>query len=109
MIAKGLTMTEVHIAIDIFNYIDSQGEMGVSAATLAEKYEDKEFLQTVLNHLNELKLVMKTGVCEITFVHWKHIKPWVINTYHLKRLERVCFIMIINFVNGFKFEKKKFL
>lgn len=82
-------MTEAHIAIDIFNHIDAAGEKGSSAASLTDKYEDKEFLGMVLSHLNEHKLVMKTGVCEVTFVHWKHIKPWIINTYHLKRLERV--------------------
>lgn len=82
-------MTEIHIGVDIYNYIDSQGEMGARAVDLVERYEDKIFLQKVLDYLNESKLVMKTGVCEITHVHWKHIKPWVVNTYHLKRLDRV--------------------
>lgn len=82
-------MTEIHIAVDIHNFIDSQGEMGVSAATLLEKYEDKAFLQRILDYFNESKLVMKTGVCEVTYVHHKHLKPWVVNTYHLKRYDRV--------------------
>lgn len=86
---KGLTVTEIHIGVDIYNYIDSQGEIGARAADLLERYEDKIFLQKVLDYLNELKLVMKTGVCEVTYVHWKHIKPWVVNTYHLKRYDRV--------------------
>lgn len=82
-------MPEIHIAIDIFNFIESKGEMGASATLLRETYEDNEFLQKMLSILNKAKLVMKTGVCEVTFVHWKHIKPWIVNTYHLKRLERV--------------------
>lgn len=85
----GLDMNEIHIAIDIYNYIEERGEMGVSAIELLERYEDKAFLQTLLNHMNDAKFVMKTGVCELTYVHSKHIKPWVINTYHLKRLNRV--------------------
>lgn len=89
---KQFDMSEIHIAVDVFNYIDSKGEMGASAATLLERYEDKTFLQKLLDDFNELKLVMKTGVCQITYVHWKHIKPWVINTYHLKRLDRVCIL-----------------
>lgn len=96
MIAKGLTMSEVNIANDIYNYIDKQGEMGASAADLSDKYENNTFLQTVLNHLNDAKLIMKTGVCEVTFVHWKHIKPWVVNTYHLKRLDRVSHRFYLN-------------
>lgn len=85
----GLDMSEIHIAIDIYNYIDGQGEMGVSAAELLDRYEDKIFLQKILEHLNEAKFVMKTGVCGVTYVHSKHIKPWIVNTYHLKRLDRV--------------------
>lgn len=82
-------MTEIHIAVDIHNFIDSKGEMGASAAALLDRYEDKSFLQTILDYFNEAKLVMKTGICEVTYVHSKHIKPWVVNTYHLKRLDRV--------------------
>lgn len=85
----GLDMNEVHIAIDVYNYIEGNGEMGVSAIKLLERYEDRIFLQTILDHLNEAKFIMKTGVCEMTYVHSKHIKPWVVNTYHLKRLDRV--------------------
>ncbi|XP_055298279.1 general transcription factor 3C polypeptide 1 isoform X2 [Sitodiplosis mosellana] len=85
---KDMNMTEIHIAVDVFNYIDSQGETGANTADLIERYEDKIFLQKILDYFNEAKLVMKTGVCEVTYVHWKHIKPWVVNTYHLKRLDR---------------------
>lgn len=84
-------MAEIHIAVDIFNFIDSRGEIGAKTAELVHQYEDKVFLQKILDYFNEVKLVMKTGVCEITYVHWKHIKPWVVNTYHLKRLDRVRF------------------
>lgn len=106
MLSKGLSMTEVHIAIDIFNHIDAAGEKGSSAASLTDKYENNEFLEMVLSHLNEHKLVMKTGVCEVTFVHWKHIKPWTVNTYHLKRLARVWTInFIFNSRNHFKIIK----
>lgn len=82
-------MTEIHIAVDVYNYVDSQDEIGANAADLLERYEDKVFLQKILDYFNEAKLVMKTGVCEVTYVHWKHIRPWVVNTYHLKRLDRV--------------------
>lgn len=82
-------MDEIHIAIDIHNYIEGQGEMGVTGTELLERYEGKPFLQMILDQFNEAKFVMKTGVCEVTYVHSKHIKPWTVNTYHLKRLDRV--------------------
>lgn len=87
---KNLDMNDIHIAIDVYNYIDQQGEMGAKAITLVDRYEDKQFLQKILDFFNEDKLVMKTGVCEVTYVHWKHIKSWVVNTYNLKRINRVC-------------------
>lgn len=86
---KQFDMNEIHIAVDVYNFIDTQGEMGAKAIDLLERYEDKEFLQKILDYFNEAKLVMKTGVCEVTYVHWKHIKPWVVNTYNLKRIDRV--------------------
>lgn len=83
------SLSEINIGVEILSYIRLQGEIGATAAQLRNKYEDKIFVQKVLNILRDLKLVMRTGVCEMTFVHWKHIKPWIVNTYHLKRLERV--------------------
>lgn len=82
-------MNEIHVAIDVYNFIDVQLDIGARAAMLLDRYEDKVFLQCILDYLNEGKFVMKTGVCEVTYVHHKHIKPWVVNTYHLKRLDRV--------------------
>lgn len=77
------------IVENIFAFIEAQGEMGASAAVLRNQFTDKIFLHKVLKLLNMAKMVMQTGVCEIVFVHWKFIKPWIVNTYHLKRLDRV--------------------
>lgn len=74
---------------NIFEFIETQGETGATAEQLRELFEDKAFLQNVLNTLNKAKLVMRTGVGDLTFVHWKFIKPWIVSTYHLKRLDRV--------------------
>lgn len=86
---NGLTIAEIHVAVDVFNFIDSKGELGATTRALVDAYEDKTFLHSILNVLNDNKLVMKTGMNSVTYVHWKHIKAWVINTYHLKRLDRV--------------------
>lgn len=98
---KNLTEAEIHVAVDVYNYIDSKGEMGANAESLVERYEDKIFLQKILNYFNEVKFVMKTGVCELTYVHSKHITPWVVNTYHLKRLERVSLFYLASVIVEF--------
>lgn len=87
--AKGFSTTEVLIIVDILGYIESQREMGATTTALKEKYEDKIFLLNALGFLLERKLVLKAGLCQITYVHAAYVNPWIINTYHLKRLDRV--------------------
>lgn len=89
MSANEFSTSEVHIGIDIYGFIESKREMGATTKMLTDKYEDKLFIQRVLNILLGLKLIMKTGVCQYTYVHGLFIKPWIINSYHLKRLDRV--------------------
>lgn len=92
---KGLDMKEIQTAVDVLNRIDRQGIMGAKASYLADKYPDKEFLQKILDHFNAAKLVMRTGLSEITYVHWKHI---VVNTTISKRSNQVCERYIVYFL-----------
>lgn len=89
MKAKDFANIEKQIGLEILNYIAFQGEMGATATKLRNKFEDKIFVQKILDILITLKLVMRTGVCELTFVHVKHMKPWIVNSYNLKRYDRV--------------------
>lgn len=83
------TPTEVHLGVDIFGFIESKKELGATTAALKEKYEDKELLGRVVQILSELGMIMKTGICVLTYVHRTYVKPWIVNTYNLKRLNRV--------------------
>lgn len=74
---------------EIYEFIEEYGEIGATAAILREKFANNLFIEHVMHVLNKAKLVLKTGVCDITFVHWKYINPWIVNTYHLKRYDRV--------------------
>lgn len=48
---------------------------------------------------------MRTGIVEVTFVHWQFTKPWLLCTYNLKRLQRVINASIrqhhLHFANAF--------
>lgn len=100
MMENGFSSTECHLGIDIHAFIESKKELGATSLELTDKYEDKDFLLKILNILIELKMVLKTGVCQLTFVHRSYVKPWIVLTYHLKRLERVslnkCFLISFN-------------
>lgn len=80
---------EVQLGIDVYGCIEAQKELGVTTAMLKAKYEDREFLEKVLDIMLNMKMIMKTGVCQVTYVHRSFVKPWIVNTYHLKRLNRV--------------------
>lgn len=80
---------EIQLGIDVYGFIESRKELGATTAMLKAKYEDREFLEKVLNIMLEMRMIMKTGVCQLAYVHRSFVKPWIINTYHLKRLNRV--------------------
>lgn len=112
MQAREFSRLETGMGEEIFNFIESQRETGVTTdalkvcfihpflfcflyiytiiiRTLQEKFGDKWFIIIVLDILMGLNLVIRCGVKAYTFVYWLYVQPWVINTYNLKRLERV--------------------
>lgn len=84
-----LSAVEVQLGIDVYGFIESRKELGATTTMLKAKYEDREFLEKVLDIMVDMKMIMKTGVCQLTYVHRSFVKPWIVNTYHLKRLNRV--------------------
>lgn len=38
--------------------------------------------------LTELNVIMRAGIYEFVFIHWKYVTPWIISTYNIKRLEK---------------------
>lgn len=84
-----LSAVEVQLGIDVYGFIESRKEIGATTSMLKAKYEDREFLEKVLDIMLDMKMIMKTGVCQLTYVHRSFVKPWIVNTYHLKRLNRV--------------------
>lgn len=81
--------SEVHLGLEILGFIESKKELGATTLALTEIYEDKQFLAKILQILCDTKLIMKTGVCQLTYVHRSFVKSWTVNTYNMKRLERV--------------------
>lgn len=84
---------EVQLGIDLYGFIESRKELGATTSMLKTKYEDREFLEKALDIMLNMKMIMKTGVCQLTYVHRSFVKPWIVNTYHLKRLNRVSFVL----------------
>lgn len=50
---------------------------------------NKSMLLKILQILKDLKMVLRAGINEVTFIHWMYTAQWIIPTYNIKRLERV--------------------
>lgn len=44
----------------------------------------------IIDLLIDLNLIMKTGIKDYTYVFWKYVQSWLVNSYHIKRLDREC-------------------
>ena len=46
------------------------------------------FLANALSTLAEHGLIKRVGVASFMYVHKSHIRPWLVHTFHIKRLDR---------------------
>lgn len=40
-------------------------------------------LTTILKILEDAKIIIRVGICTLTFVHYKHQLTWLVETFHL--------------------------
>lgn len=93
ILTENFASGEALIAIDMLYYVEQQAEMGATAKMLLNKFKNQTLLEKVFKILENLTLVYKVGVHSITFVYWMYVQPWLINSYHIYRLERVCLMI----------------
>lgn len=72
----------------VLEFIEQCKEMGCKAVALLENFKDKDLLQNCINLLLEHQYLLRTGVNDVIFVHHKFASYWLIETYHVKRLEK---------------------
>lgn len=47
------------------------------------KFEKNLALTTILNILTDTKILIRAGICTLTFVHYKYQMTWLIETFRL--------------------------
>ncbi|XP_017152557.1 uncharacterized protein LOC108162362 [Drosophila miranda] len=72
---------------DILNYIERL-PLGVPAMELRTSFPLGDFLLEALHALADHDLIKRVGVASYMYVHKRHIRNWVVHTFHIKRLER---------------------
>lgn len=89
MMSEEFASGEALIAVDMLYFVERQAEMGATSKMLLDKFKNQSLLLKVFKILENLTLVYKVGVNSISFVYWMYVQPWLINSYHIYRLERV--------------------
>ncbi|XP_054727905.1 general transcription factor 3C polypeptide 1 [Anastrepha obliqua] len=79
-------MEQQHVE-DLLKYIE-RCKFGVPVTDLKREFPYAQFLSRALRVLSEHYLIKRVGVSTMLYVHKAHIRPWVVHTFHLKRLER---------------------
>ncbi|XP_055911802.1 general transcription factor 3C polypeptide 1 [Eupeodes corollae] len=83
----GYTDEEQDEVVRIHDFIESF-DLGAPASDLLKRFPDVEFLTKATKLLRKHFLVLRAGVSTFVYVQKNHIRPWVIQTRHIKRLER---------------------
>ncbi|XP_004527469.1 general transcription factor 3C polypeptide 1 [Ceratitis capitata] len=83
----GFNEMEQHHVEDLLKFIEKH-KLGVPVTDLLHEFPYTQFLARALRLLSEHYLVKRVGVNKPMYVHKTNIRPWVVHTFHLKRLER---------------------
>uniref|UniRef100_A0AAR5PS10 B-block binding subunit of TFIIIC domain-containing protein n=1 Tax=Dendroctonus ponderosae TaxID=77166 RepID=A0AAR5PS10_DENPD len=78
LLAQGI-VENVDVAWDVLRYIEDASVLGATGFDLKEAFPD-EPIALILIALTEHHYVMRTGICEVTFVHFKHQEAWLTKT-----------------------------
>lgn len=67
----------------------SKKEMGASMQDMQEEFRDfKPLLAATLEALTDAQILLRTGVTKLVIVHYKKVRPWLIHSRKLLRLDR---------------------
>ncbi|XP_067640632.1 general transcription factor 3C polypeptide 1 isoform X2 [Eurosta solidaginis] len=83
----GFTAMEQQHVEDLLRYIESH-KLGVPVTELMREFPYIQFLSRALRILSDHYLIKRVGIATMMYVHKSNIRPWVVHTFHMKRLER---------------------
>ncbi|CAO1413423.1 unnamed protein product [Diamesa serratosioi] len=72
----------------VLEFVESTAQMGAKYDQFNIKFPDKQELQHNVKILQKMRLLLRTGVNEIVFVHWNFASLWLIETYNVLRAEK---------------------
>ncbi|XP_018568192.1 general transcription factor 3C polypeptide 1 [Anoplophora glabripennis] len=82
---------DFYLANRIVDFIFERKSLGVAGPELKEEFgylERNCSLETILQALVDSRILLRTGVCSLTFVHHLHQSPWLVETFTLSNDEQ---------------------
>ncbi|CAG9770226.1 unnamed protein product [Ceutorhynchus assimilis] len=87
LLEKGGTIEDVSLLSDeMLDYIESKGILGATGYELKEKFvsfTNTNSLELILKILTDHHILLKTGICAVTFVHYKFRDAWLTDTFNI--------------------------
>nr|CAD7202953.1 unnamed protein product [Timema douglasi] len=91
LVDNGANNEDVEKALNILRFIESKKEIGATIKELREKFLKPECSQSVaviLGLLTESRIVLRTGVTTVQYVHHRFSRPWTVNSHRVMRDDR---------------------
>ncbi|XP_050315059.1 uncharacterized protein LOC126749412 [Anthonomus grandis grandis] len=84
--AKGGDVQDLTTAYELLEFIEEQGMLGAAGYEIKEKFMQQEgrcTLELILQILTRHHLLLRTGVCSVRYIHFKHREPWLTETFRM--------------------------
>nr|CAD7457589.1 unnamed protein product [Timema tahoe] len=91
LVDNGANNEDVEKALNILQFIESKKEIGATIKELREKFIKPGCSQSVaiiLGLLTESRIVLRTGVTTVQYVHHRFSRPWTVNSHRVMRDDR---------------------
>ncbi|XP_071452736.1 general transcription factor 3C polypeptide 1 isoform X2 [Hetaerina americana] len=110
---QGASALDWKYAGEIINYVGHAKEVGVTVKELREKFGNNSGSVSLVQHLSIIaneRVFIRAGVNCMRYVHYEYIKPWVVQSNKLLRLQRENIhpteVKLMNLGRGAKSPKK---
>nr|CAD7262279.1 unnamed protein product [Timema shepardi] len=91
LVDNGANNEDVEKALNILRFIESKKEIGATIKELRENFLKPECSQrfaVILGLLTESRIVLRTGVTTVQYVHHRFSRPWTVNSHRVMRDDR---------------------
>ncbi|XP_011313927.1 general transcription factor 3C polypeptide 1 [Fopius arisanus] len=87
LMIKGIEKADVDV---VYEYVESKQEQGATLEELVENFHRKlqVHLYEILSFLTDYRLLLRSGVTRMHYIHHKFVDPWLIQSIRIMRLQK---------------------